>query len=718
MGRRRRRKETTVRPAGPLRSPDRIKAGPTAPWLLTAAAILVAATFFLLGKYLELGSPDPFDSAAYVYSAAHLLDGAQLGVDEKSSARPATLLVNTVGVALFGFSETGPKLIQGLFQAAALVMMFLAMRRLWGRAAAGVSIVVAAYYLSAPLIAKFGNTKEQYLIALAVIGASSMILYERTGRWGWAVLTGAVSLDAYYFKETGIAIVVALAVYLVVGRLFGWFDKPRFRRTALLLLAGALAGLMPLAVFYAWQGQSADFWQTLPAALVQTAWLVVAVVWGLPWLFGPGGWVRRGLAHVRRPFWIGGLIAVLGMLIVCCVLVAYCTWRFDGEPTHIGSEVRSYLTRHLPGSGVAMRQIYRLRAALRRVEWILSSPDHYVHRSRAAMGLARQAPVVFRYYAALAVPMLLGLAATVAGIVAAIQRRSRRVAAEPADRFVVLLAAWWVLDVLLVWVSPRSYEQYYLPLTASGAMVGGYAVWWYRRRLGAATTKGPWLLGGAAALVLGVVLAWPIFFGFRTSRFSGQRYEDGPRHGYVQRLEEVRMRARGLLPWEAVGDYIRQRTGPEDTIYVWGWYPGIYVRAQRFSCAPQAFYSDMHVLPPERLASYVRWQVIEPMERKGLPAYIVDSRKQHFPWDRPPLELWPHSSRGPIGVGELGQYERIYRRMLAERVNEEEAARFDAMGLIRRFVMEHYQVVRGSFGDHVVLARRATPPALPREERP
>ena len=207
MGRRRRRKETAVRPTTPLRSPDGIKAGPTAPWLLTAAAILVAATFFLLGKYLELGSPDPFDSAAYVYSAAHLLEGAELGVDEKSSARPATLLVNTVGVALFGFSETGPKLIQGLFQAVALVLMFVAIRRLWGRAAAGVGIIVAAYYLSAPLIAKFGNTKEQYLIALAVIGASSMILYERTGRWGWAVLTGAVSLDAYYFKETGLSLI-------------------------------------------------------------------------------------------------------------------------------------------------------------------------------------------------------------------------------------------------------------------------------------------------------------------------------------------------------------------------------------------------------------------------------------------------------------------------------------------------------------------------------
>ena len=231
-------------------------------------------------------------------------------------------------------------------------------------------------------------------------------------------------------------------------------------------------------------------------------------------------------------------------------------------------------------------------------------------------------------------------------------------------------------------------------------------VWAYWRCLTDAKAKAPWVLGGLAAVFVGVTLAWPIFFGLARSRLDGKRYQDGLRHGYVQRLEDVRMRERGLLPWEAVGDYIRQHSRPEDTVYVWGWVPGIYVRAQRLSCVRQSFISDMHVMAPQKLGNYTEWLILQ-MERNGLPAYIVDSRKRHFPWDRPPLELWPLSSRGPIAVAELEQYEKIYRGLLAEKVDQEEAARFEAMGVFRRFVMKHYQVVPGRFGEHVVLARRS-----------
>jgi len=731
MARRRRHRRPTPRPhashrPGPSQSPASTVTGrrdlaatPTlgpvgrldAVGWLVIALLVVAAGFFLLGKYLELGSPDPFDSAAYVYSAKHLLAGARLGIDEKSSARPATLLVNTIGVALFGFSETGPKLIQGVFQATALVFMFMAMRRLFGRTAAAIGVCVAAYYLSAPLIAKYGNTKEQYLIALAVIAASALIFYETTGRRAWAIAAGAATVNAYYFKETGIAIAVALAAYLLVGRLAGWFDRSRFRHTVTLLVVGAAVGLVPLAAFYVWQRQSRDFLQTLPAAAVQIAGLIVAMVWGLPWLWNPAGPVRRHLAHVRRSVRIAGLTAIVGTLIACCGLIAIYSTHAEGNPSHAGSDVVSYLTRDLPGATTVMGTYYRLKVAARRVVWILTSPNHYVHRSRAAMSFAKQAPIVFRYYSALAVPMLLGTGAIATAVITAVRRRRHHAPARLADRMVVLLATWWILDVLLVWVSPRSYEQYYLPLTASGAVLGGCAIAAYLRRLRTATTKGPWILGGSAMSIMAVVLAWPIFFGFTRSRFSGQPYgQDQRRNGYVQRLQEVRMRARSPLPWETIGDTIRQRTNRDDTIYVWGWYPGIYVRAQRFSCIPQAFFSDMHVMAPDRLASYVRWQLVEPMRRNGLPAFIVDSRKQHFPWDRPPLELWPMGAQGPIKPGELATYEKVYRGMLAERIDEDEAARFDAMGLLRRFVMTHYDIVPDRrFGTHLVLARRQTP---------
>ena len=132
--------------------------------VLVVIAIL-AAIPFSLGKYFEFSTPGAWDSGGYVYSAAHILSGAKIGVDEKSSAQLGTLLVNILGVRLFGFSETGPKLMQTILQVTALLLMFITMRKLFGVMAAAVGVIVASIYLSAPLMAQVGNVKEQNIIS-------------------------------------------------------------------------------------------------------------------------------------------------------------------------------------------------------------------------------------------------------------------------------------------------------------------------------------------------------------------------------------------------------------------------------------------------------------------------------------------------------------------------------------------------------------------------
>ncbi len=91
---------------------------------MVLSLVVFAGIPFALGKYFELKCPDPFDSGSYVYSAQHVLSGARIGYEEKPSAQAGTLLVNMLGVKLTGFNETGSKLLQGLFQAAALTLMF------------------------------------------------------------------------------------------------------------------------------------------------------------------------------------------------------------------------------------------------------------------------------------------------------------------------------------------------------------------------------------------------------------------------------------------------------------------------------------------------------------------------------------------------------------------------------------------------------------------
>jgi hypothetical protein len=111
--------------------------------ILVAVALAVfAGVPFLLGKYFELKQPDPFDSGSYVYSAKHVLSGARVGYEEKPSAQAGTLLVNMLGVTLSGYNETGAKVLQGLFQAAALTFVFLTIRRLYGSLAAVIAVIV------------------------------------------------------------------------------------------------------------------------------------------------------------------------------------------------------------------------------------------------------------------------------------------------------------------------------------------------------------------------------------------------------------------------------------------------------------------------------------------------------------------------------------------------------------------------------------------------
>jgi hypothetical protein len=122
------------------------------------AAMLLGGIPFGVGKYIELNSPGPFDSGAYVYSAQRLLDGAQYGTEERSSARPGTLIANLIGVKLFGFSDTGPKIVQMVLQVAALIFMFITIRKVFGSVAAILSTAIKTSGLACADFSPFSPT--------------------------------------------------------------------------------------------------------------------------------------------------------------------------------------------------------------------------------------------------------------------------------------------------------------------------------------------------------------------------------------------------------------------------------------------------------------------------------------------------------------------------------------------------------------------------------
>jgi hypothetical protein len=582
--------------------------------------VILAGIPFALGRYFEFSYPDPFDSAANVYSAQHILDGAKIGVGEKPSAALATLLVNILGVWLFGFSEFGPKLIQTIMQAAALVAVYIALRKLMGRLPAAVAVIVASIYISSPLIAKYGNVKEQFMIACMATAISLFVLRQLGGGWWYSFAAGAIVIWAPLFKETGTTAIGAIGLFVFLQPLFG---HRTWRQTGIdiaLLLAGAVTAMAPVYI-----------------------WII--------------GWdVQTSLPY-----------------------------RF------IFTTIRGLFPKPETAAQAA----------------------NYVSSLRETMKFSQQWPKVLRYYLVLCLPISLAVGSIIVRIGKIILNLRRKFlsgghsTSEPAipntgyDRFVLLFAIWWLLDMAFVWISPASYEQYYLPLTASGAITGSYLIAVWRDKLSGTVFKTKWIIVGAAGLVLMVIMSWRIFFGLPRSPYTNIKYPE-KRNGYLQRWREIHLRHtqsyRGV--WEVAGEYIRNHTQLTDKIYVWGWVPGIYLSAQRFSSSPVACESEMHNRPPEQLEKVI--DDLLSSFRKDMPKYIVDSRKQHLPLDRLKFELWPLVPKGFMGFKEtqflpndpkvIAEFEKQWTELTRERSGDEEARRFEIMGKFRKFVRENYDI--------------------------
>jgi len=579
--------------------------------------VILAGVPFSLGKYFEFGQDDPFDGGCYAYSAQHILSGAKIGVDEIPSAQLGTLLVNMLGVRIFGFNETGAEIIQTIMQVGALVLMFVAMKKLFGTLPAAVGVIIASGYLSAPLIAKYGNVKEQYMIACMVMGVSCFVFYQLGGRWWYALLTGAFLSWAPLFKPTGVSAIGAVGLFVILQPIL---KNRTFKQTGLdilLLLAGVIIAIAPLYIWIlAWN--------------VQT---------DLPYSF---------------------------------------VWQTLGK--------------FLP-SGAGGPQAK-------------PAPD-YVSGSRKLVSLSEQWPKVLRYYSKLILPIVLAAGAIVARIVRMISRRQKTEDRRQnrLDHFVLLLAVWWILDMVFVWISPHSYEQYYLPLNASAAMLGGYLIAIYCDKIKNAVHKTKWVVIGLIGFLLMVIMSWHIFFGIERSPDTGRSY-GGKARGYLQKFREIS--GKPVYTWETVGEYIRAHSQPSDKIYVWGWVPGIYVKAQRFSPTAVAFVSTMHVKTPEQLAEMVTGLLAE--FQKAPPKFFVDTHNIHFPYDgRPPLELWPDWQYQILKKAKVqaADPDEAYADWLTKNVDADEAGRFRAMKPFRQYVMSNYKIVR-SFDQFVVFELKSS----------
>ena len=239
-------------------------------------------------------------------------------------------------------------------------------------------------------------------------------------------------------------------------------------------------------------------------------------------------------------------------------------------------------------------------------------------------------------------------------------------------------------------------------------MLGGYLIAIYQNKLKSTAYKPAWVITGIVGFILMIIASQHIFFGVYKIPHSGTIYRDRAGNpikskGYSQKLNEIS--GNPQYSWVMIGQYIQNDSTQNDKIYVWGWVPGIYVAAQRLSPTPKAFEGTMHTLSPQVLSERVS-EILNAFEKEP-PKFIVDTRKIHFPWDRPPLELWPKTQKGflPAVPQIVSQYDQMYAGMLREKIEPDEALRYEAMKPFRQYVMKNYKIIQQS-GDLILFQRK------------
>jgi len=602
--------------------------------LICLIIIILAVAPFLIGRYLEFNDPSPYDLSLYIYSAKNILDGAKIGVEEKSTTYIGRLSAAMLGVWLGGYGYVGPLVVQSFLQVCTFVFMFIAMYRLFGKLSASVVLVLASFYLSAPFIA-YDSFKEQCMIGFMVMGVSCFVLYQLGGRRWYAVLAGAFLSLAPLFKETGISAISAMFIFIALQPLLKNRSWKQTGIDALLLLAGGVSAIGPL---YAW--------------------------------------IITGNIQMDLPYSFA--------------------WKILARLLSVGTD-----------AGMAN----------------MSVP--YISVSRAEVPFSKQWPKVLRYYSVLRLPIALAVGAIAARIVRMIQRASapERIKIKTYDRFVLLFAVWWILDMTFVWISPRSYSHYYLPLCASAAILGGYVIALYSDKLKSAAFETRWLMVGLLGLVSMIIMSWHIVFGAKTTPSTGRVYKERKK-GYVQRFVKTynRRKQNFRKAWRLAGEYIHAHSEPTDKIYVWGWLPGIYITAQRLSPVPVACMAGTHMYSPEKLSEVI--DEILSSFNKYPPKFIVDTRKGHFPYDRPPLQLWPRVRKGFMGVEKrhflpldndiIAEYDAAWSQRLRQRFGEDEALRYEVMRPFREYVMRNYEIVK-MFDGHVLFELKSSSPIQEQE---
>jgi hypothetical protein len=192
--------------------------------------------------------------------------------------------------------------------------------------------------------------------------------------------------------------------------------------------------------------------------------------------------------------------------------------------------------------------------------------------------------------------------------------------------------AFWSFGVL--WISGTFFAHYFLQIIAPFSLLAAYGVvttWKLVKTispLSRLVVRGTWVAFLMVTIILFIKIDYKYFFSYNPVEQTVFQYKGldsiFDQHGYG---------AFGVVQQE-IASYIRNRTDPSDTIYVWGVSPQIYYLAQRRAATRYRnnFNISLNVTnhPAKELQAYA--PVVMEEIRKSPPAYIVQIfRLEDFP---------------------------------------------------------------------------------------
>lgn len=297
-------------------------------WL---TAVLLPLVLGLAAKAPELVLPIGPDQGTYSYVAERILAGGQPYVDAFDNKPPATYFVHAAVLALVPAAVRWDRSCfpGGLFQpcgyvalqvtdiawtAATVLVLYAVARRLCGNSRiAVVAACIAAVFMNLSQLSKEGSTPEKELLLPMVIAYLAVLRWCEGRQPGWLVLAGGAAGVAFLFKQTALAIPLALATWALWTASNQWPGRKGWARpssTSLTLFA--LGWAMPVGVacgYLALRGALGAFWQaafayniaqagsdssvtTLPYAFLRGTWQVFNESSALLWLLAFGGALR------------------------------------------------------------------------------------------------------------------------------------------------------------------------------------------------------------------------------------------------------------------------------------------------------------------------------------------------------------------------------------------------------------------------------------------